>query len=786
MTGDDLKAHGMLTEWASLMDLHKAPGAREDELYRQWICHPGPADSKALLEGHRGILRDLLPGGEFRENQWGAAAGCAAAARQLLLGGKPYLEAAALRAEHVCGMINDPATGVIFTQHGPTYRPSVFFKKSTPDKNANRMRAWGVENPESFADEDVYYTNWLMTGNSLRGVLRTIEWILAHPEVHDLSAPQIPGYSRSTGRTYKEKAVHWLMQAKGAYDHFERYQPFNEEEGMWIVNVYDERRKTVVQRSLPVNRFFNFTASYLKTGAVLNQYDSTTYASWYAQAKKRTRQAVRYFRDSWNLSIWEGKYPTANRFGRLGVWGYGRNSSSEDFMHLGMDVEPMTQIYTIYPEAYEGDDLKVIANTLFSGSYNYVSHSKFQGLFRGVHPPAADGQYKEGPRFGELTAPHLSDEMYEIMVREHKLILDRWLEQKYYINRIFTRFNVPIELYLARKARYGRTQKSSEQILAEIPDGVCKLPKERQANLEWFHKAGRGMIIHYLYRYKVRSDEISWSDCVDRFDTDLFAGNVNKMGLKYVILTMQQGNRYFPAPNATWDRIGGYKPGEVSATRDLVLDLYESLNKHDIKLMLYWTGDGPIRDKEALRAVRVGAEAKDLSGFIGTGAFFENWLNVLREYSLRYGDKVAGWWLDGTYSRLGYEEKSWKAIIDTCRAGNPRAIVAINNPVRPGKHRAAYASTLDADYTAGEIAPGKLGTRPTARWKGGIQWHILAPMGGWGAPGLPWKDPARMADYTRSIMDKGGCLTLDLCVDRFGIMNQEQLDYMIRVNELLK
>jgi hypothetical protein len=35
-------------------------------------------------------------------------------------------------------------------------------------------------------------------------------------------------------------------------------------------------------------------------------------------------------------------------------------------------------------------------------------------------------------------------------------------------------------------------------------------------------------------------------------------------------------------------------------------------------------------------------------------------------------------------------------------------------------------------------------------------------------------------------MDKGGCLTLDLCVDRFGIMNQEQLDYMIRVNELLK
>ena len=57
---------------------------------------------------------------------------------------------------------------------------------------------------------------------------------------------------------------------------------------------------------------------------------------------------------------------------------------------------------------------------------------------------------------GELTAPHLSDEMYEMMVREHKLILDRWLEQRYYINRIFTRFNVPIELYLARKARYGR------------------------------------------------------------------------------------------------------------------------------------------------------------------------------------------------------------------------------------------------------------------------------------------------------------------------------------------
>jgi hypothetical protein len=39
------------------------------------------------------------------------------------------------------------------------------------------------------------------------------------------------------------------------------------------------------------------------------------------------------------------------------------------------------------------------------------------------------------------------------------------------------------------------------------------------------------------------------------------------------------------------------------STRDLVADLYRSLEKRGIKLMLYWTGDGPREDAQATQGL---------------------------------------------------------------------------------------------------------------------------------------------------------------------------------------
>ena len=58
-------------------------------------------------------------------------------------------------------------------------------------------------------------------------------------------------------------------------------------------------------------------------------------------------------------------------------------------------------------------------------------------------------------------------------------------------------------------------------------------------------------------------------------------------GARYAVITMMQGTQYMIAPNAKFNELTGYAPGEACSTRDLVLDLWKALDAHGLKLMLY-------------------------------------------------------------------------------------------------------------------------------------------------------------------------------------------------------
>jgi len=54
-------------------------------------------------------------------------------------------------------------------------------------------------------------------------------------------------------------------------------------------------------------------------------------------------------------------------------------------------------------------------------------------------------------------------------------------------------------------------------------------------------------------------------------------------GAGYVIFTVMQVSRFMIAPNAAFDRISGYPPGEACAARDLV-DLVDTIKMKRVKV----------------------------------------------------------------------------------------------------------------------------------------------------------------------------------------------------------
>jgi hypothetical protein len=311
-------------------------------------------------------------------------------------------------------------------------------------------------------------------------------------------------------------------------------------------------------------------------------------------------------------------------------------------------------------------------------------------------------------------------------------------------------------------------------LAAALPPGIEARAGANNPDTDWFQQAGWGVFVHYLESLQNNPAELNslgrktaWDECVKEFDVEKFAGQIGQTGAGYVVFTVQQRTRFLIAPNATFDRLAGYKPGEACATRDLIGDLYQALHKRGIALMLYWTGDGPRDDAQAAKAL--GWTEKQSEDYV------RHWASVVREYGERYGDKIRGWWVDGCYPWIGYEEKKLGIMAGAVKAGNPRRIIALNVGVQD-KVR-SYSKW--EDFTTGEQNEFK--DVPESRWIGGEQWHILSFLGsshqGWGVPGSKYKKQ-ELADYVRRVTQHGGVVSIDVMLYRDGGLDRSQLEML--------
>ncbi len=213
------------------------------------------------------------------------------------------------------------------------------------------------------------------------------------------------------------------------------------------------------------------------------------------------------------------------------------------------------------------------------------------------------------------------------------------------------------------------------------------LARRRRAGTDWFVKAGYGAWFHFLdLTTPRRGPSKSYPEAVDALDVKALASLVEETGAGYLIFTTNHGHPTCPAPIQSWEK---YHPGWTTR-RDLISDLADALNARGIKLLLYMNCPG-LGDLDQL-----GGTAVDSPRF-SEEKYAAILIEVFREFGLRYGKRLAGYWLDSWFQTdESYPNLPFDKLFDAIKAGNSDRLIAYNYWAFP-------VETEWQDYWAGEL-----------------------------------------------------------------------------------
>jgi unsaturated rhamnogalacturonyl hydrolase len=290
---------------------------------------------------------------------------------------------------------------------------------------------------------------------------------------------------------------------------------------------------------------------------------------------------------------------------------------------------------------------------------------------------------------------------------------------------------------------------------------------------------------HYLADWKAREtgEKITvgrWNDMVDDFDVETLAEQLRSVGAGYYLVTIGQNSGFYLAPNKTYDRFVGVQPSRCSR-RDLIADLYEPLHKRGIKLLVYLPSGAPAGDSSAK------SQLNWQNGASRNLEFQKKWEEVIREWSVRWGKKVSGWWFDGCYwPNTMYrttDTPNFTSFARAARQGNPESIVAFN----PGVVPRIISVTPEEDYTAGEIDhPDRISIRRAEGGRiDGAQLHVLSYLGTrWGG-GPPRFSADQAIRWSRMVAHEGGVITWDVPVLPGGTIPQRFVEQLKSIGTAL-
>jgi hypothetical protein len=341
-------------------------------------------------------------------------------------------------------------------------------------------------------------------------------------------------------------------------------------------------------------------------------------------------------------------------------------------------------------------------------------------------------------------------------------------------------------------------------LLALVAFGPFLQPVKAAERTDWLQQSSWGVMTHYLGAppSSVGGAELTaemWNRQINAFDVEALADQLASTGAKYLLFTLGQNSGHYCAPNAAYDKIVAVTPSKCSR-RDLVADLAEALGRRGIRLMVYLPSGAPAADVVARKKLgwrwgrRGGWQLPDEPVGGRLAEFQRNWEAVIREWSLRWGKDVAGWWIDGCYFpdqmyRFD-DEPNFASFAAALRAGNPESVVAFN----PGVRVPVVSQTGHEDYAAGEVTlkqlPQAAATCP-GRWLehdgANVQYHILTFLGeSWCKGERPQWPNEKIIDLTRQVVEKGGVVTFDVPIGQSGRIPQPFIEQLRAVGRAVR
>ena len=301
----------------------------------------------------------------------------------------------------------------------------------------------------------------------------------------------------------------------------------------------------------------------------------------------------------------------------------------------------------------------------------------------------------------------------------------------------------------------------------------------------WMADASFGIMVHYLIApagETAQDRHREFCRIVDGFDLEAFTDQFASTGADWLIFTIGQNTGYWCSPNRFLDAAAPLHTSE----RDLALEVARRIRGLGKRFIAYLPSEVSWQSDEIKAAF--GWNPADQS------LFQRRYTQFVRDYSLKFGRSLDGWWFDGCYDWDPFPNRlyEWQRWFEAARAGNPDAIVAFNdgafciNKVKP-------VTPLE-DYHAGEVhmlvnGKIKLGHDadsplylPDSQYVDGVQWHALLPVDSTFEGGAPYHySDEELFGWVDACKAVRGAVTLNLPIGQDGRVPEGSIGQMQRL-----